>query len=547
MTYRSRTGGPAKAKLGTKAKSKRKLHHPPDPTARPSAASRQDISTSPLPPTTSGNGQLLEQILSNPSDPEILSLIHHALRPTLDSPDFVESVQRVKTLLYERKWLEVFSDPELIGVYAGRWTPSRALCYRHLFASLEEVSNLFVSSSVAVDESDEDEEDENEASLRDHLDTMSISAKRNGQKAATSSSINGNAEPREKRRRPRHILSLGGGASSELLAVAALIKGSMSRHSSIRQADHTANDTDGTADEGTTDNIPSDSDSEDDEDDVGGSNTKQTNGDAFEEPKAHDQPEQNGIHEPDLTHQPSSTSTIFDSSGETSWKWTGIDIGPWTSLVDSFRSSLSSQWNLESSNLDIKFHQIDILNSGLSPSTSPSLQPPKSLPELLTNDPPQFVTLLFTLTELLTQSRTSTIALLRQITALTKPGCLFLVVDSASDISDFELGGEGRRWPVYMVLDAVMGAVPASPGTKSSSSGIASAGKSDGIRSSSSGQATGKEVRFSNEHAQQREAAKWELLESSDSRWFRLTEDLGAGWPVKLENTRYWLRLFRRV
>ena len=141
MTYRSRTGGPSKARAGTKSKSKRKLHHPPDPSARP--APQQDLSTSPLPPTTSANGQLLERILSIPPDAELLTLIRHALQPTIDAPDFVESVQRVKALLYERKWLEVFGDAELIKVYAGRWTPSRALCYRNLFASLPDIAGVF--------------------------------------------------------------------------------------------------------------------------------------------------------------------------------------------------------------------------------------------------------------------------------------------------------------------------------------------------------------------------------------------------------------------
>jgi 25S rRNA (uracil2843-N3)-methyltransferase len=40
---------------------------------------------------------------------------------------------------------------------------------------------------------------------------------------------------------------------------------------------------------------------------------------------------------------------------------------------------------------------------------------------------------------------------------------------------------------------------------------------------------------------------KWRKVESEDSRWYRLAEGVADSWPVKLENTRYWYRLYRRV
>ena len=43
------------------------------------------------------------------------------------------------------------------------------------------------------------------------------------------------------------------------------------------------------------------------------------------------------------------------------------------------------------------------------------------------------------------------------------------------------------------------------------------------------------------------EGAGWETVRSEDSRWYRLPEGADAGWPVKLENTRYWMRLYRRL
>ena len=101
-----------------------------------------------------------------------------------------------------------------------------------------------------------------------------------------------------------------------------------------------------------------------------------------------------------------------------------------------------------------------------------------------------------------------------------------------------------------MVLDALMRAVPRGHAPLNSSR----AGKArqpaaeigTDTESSDSDQKPKKEVRFTNGH-QQTTSAEWELVESSDSRWFRLAEGVGAGWPVKLENTRYWLRLYRRL
>jgi len=351
MTHRSRAGGPPRPKSQSKPPSSKSqpktLNHPPS-----SSSSRPHAPSSPT--TTSASSFFV-----SPTDPAILELIHQSLRSTLDSPTFLPAVQHIKSLLYDRRWLEVFGNETLLPTYVGRWVPSRALCFRELLGSLSEVMEIF--------EGDDDGE-------------------------------------------TRVIVSLGGGAGSELIAIAALIHAQAHRSS--------------------------------------------------------------------------------DNGKERAcFSWTGADIGAWEPTLDLFSNALRSGWDLAEI-LSTTYTRGDLL----SPSHA-------DLSELLTRSSPNLITLLFTLTELLSQSRPRTISLLRHLTKHTPPGCLFLVADSASDLSSFEIGSEGRKWPVWMVLHAVL--------------------LGDG--------------------------GGWETVGSEDSRWYRLPEGVGAGWPVKLENTRYWMRLYRRV
>lgn len=229
MTHRSRSGGPVKQRV---QKALRKAPPPPPP-----------------PP---GTPVLI------PGDRTILDLLHTALRPHITSPTFRDSIQRIKGLLFDREWLAVFTDPELLGAYAGRWVPSRALCYRDLLVSLPIILQTLTStlpprhphSSNNSDISEEDEDEEENVGEE-------------GQAVAGSS---------------RQVLSLGGGAGSELIALAALL--------------HSA---------------PS-----------------------------------------------SSTSGI---------SWAGIDIGLWAPIIDTFTTSLRTEWSLP---LPTSFIQSNILEPGYS-------------------------------------------------------------------------------------------------------------------------------------------------------------------------------------
>lgn len=371
MTHRSRSGGPQQ--IYTQRKKTNGQSQPNGRKAGPSTATAAATTSTPNPRIPAPDRHPLT---TTPSSNDILALIRHALSRTITSADFVPTVQKIKGLLYERKWLEAFGDEGLLEAYAGRWVPSRALCFRELLGASEEIRGaLFGDEEEEVDEG--------------------------GQGGPSA----------------RRVVSLGGGAGSELLAIASLAHGQRVLE---RQQEEC-------------------------------------------------------------------------SGSSAGLEWVGADYGPWTTVLDQFTDACNSLWSLD---LRPECHQMNLLDT----TASQSLKP------LLTSDT-RLVTLLFTVCELMSQSRPATIRLLHDLTSQLRPGGLLLIADSASDIAEFELGSSGRKWPVYMVLDAVMLGMKTDAG----------------------------------------EENKWEKVDSEDSRWFRLAEGAGANWPVKLENTRYWYRLYRRV
>jgi 25S rRNA (uracil2843-N3)-methyltransferase len=390
----------------------RKLHHPParnaDGTINTAAAAAAssipeedesgsddddeneadaagEAETIPVPPASA---------FALPTDPDVLLAIRTALNNSLTSETFNADVQTVKGLLFERKWLELFTDAKLLDAYAGRWAPSRALAFRELLTSLKDVRALFAGEGEEDgDESEGEGEGEGEDEGKVEVEACAASASA----------------------RTTHVLSIGGGAGSELLAFAALA----------------------------------------------------TAGKALKSPRLH---------------------------------WVGADIGDWSDVLTRIDHAAKDRWAYDA---EFEFIECDVLAPAPAPKDDDETSP-TPLPFL--RHSPDLTTIFFTLTELLSQNRARTLALLRSLTAATAPGALLLVADSASDIAQFSLGKDGRTWPVYMVLDALL----AAPGGKSAVPG-------------------------------------WERIRKEDSKWYRLPEGVGAGWPCKLENARYWMRLYRRV
>ncbi len=128
------------------------------------------------------------------------------------------------------------------------------------------------------------------------------------------------------------------------------------------------------------------------------------------------------------------------------------------------------------------------------------------------------VTLMFTLNELYSTSISSTTSLLLSLTMLLAPGAMLLVVDSPGSYSTVNVGetsssddgGTRKRYPMQWLLDH----------TLLESAAIGSSKNASAER-------------------------QWEKLESKESEWFRLSNELR--YPVTLEDMRYQLHLYRRL
>lgn len=188
-----------------------------------------------------------------------------------------------------------------------------------------------------------------------------------------------------------------------------------------------------------------------------------------------------------------------------------IDIGPYAPLIERFTSSTIPRLVTAPNAINATFHQTDILSPSADSLLRSLLQPESSAP-------PPIITLLFTLTELFLQSRPATIAFLHHVTSLAPRGTLFLIVDAANEeASAVNVGKEGRSWSLATVMDGLLSAAPTTTTTTPDE-------PTSGPRA----------------------RAAWKKLEAEDSKWFRLREGLQEHYPIKLENARYWLRLYRR-
>lgn len=182
-----------------------------------------------------------------------------------------------------------------------------------------------------------------------------------------------------------------------------------------------------------------------------------------------------------------------------------IDSGPWSSITNLLQTKIttppplseyaseaikaSNEAFLEQHRLDLTFHQQDILSLDL-------LQ----LSELVKGGP-LLITMLFTLNELYTSAGIAkTSKFLRNLGQVLADGSLVLVVDSPGSYSEAAVGKEKKKYPMQWLLDHTLIEVEA--------------------------------VGY-----------RWEKLESEDSVWFRVPEELS--YPIPLENMRYQLHLYR--
>lgn len=79
-------------------------------------------------------------------DKEILSLFADGFSSTLNDPGLNKTIQAVKGHLYDRDYLKAFGSETNLFAYFVRWSPARALAYYNLFTNTPRVAELFQSS-----------------------------------------------------------------------------------------------------------------------------------------------------------------------------------------------------------------------------------------------------------------------------------------------------------------------------------------------------------------------------------------------------------------
>ncbi|BGP02195.1 25S rRNA (uridine(2843)-N(3))-methyltransferase [Rhodotorula toruloides] len=190
-----------------------------------------------------------------------------------------------------------------------------------------------------------------------------------------------------------------------------------------------------------------------------------------------------------------------------------VDQGSWGVLLDKMRNGLREEWpELASTDagFDVDFVQGDILATAHWTTSSPKIDTPSQSSLLVDFSSPtlRLVTICFTISELLLQSRISTLRLLSHISQSAPSGTQLLIVESAS-LALIPLGKEGRTYPLGQLLDHAL---------------CGGEGKS----------------------------GAWRIVKSDDAKWYRMPEGAeevyneGKGAHVKLENSRVVLRLYEK-
>lgn len=163
-----------------------------------------------------------------------------------------------------------------------------------------------------------------------------------------------------------------------------------------------------------------------------------------------------------------------------------VDIADWSTIVGNLTKQAQESWFYDGLKFQTLFIHGDVLTFDA------------NTLELAHLD---LVTLLFTTNELFSEKRTETIRFLQSLCAHCKKGALLLIAESAGSYSNITIGL--KQFPVQFLIDTILVGKP---------------GSSDG---------------------------KWDIVQQSESCWYRIN-DTQILYPVKLENMRFFYRLYRK-
>ncbi|GAA6056540.1 hypothetical protein JCM3770_006868 [Rhodotorula araucariae] len=380
----------------------------------------------------------------------LLSLLSRLFTPTRRAGSFTTDLQHVKGLLFNKAYLEAFGTDGDEGerwreVYVARWTPSRTVVYERVFKECGVAAALYWDEATGKAELTEEEQ----------LERDRERARRRRRARQEGKAVDDDAdEPVQSATAPAEALPevveaimIGAGAGSEVLALGGVL---------------------------------------------GAAAARRANAEAGSEAAPRRRPRVK-VH--------------------------AVDQGSWAKLLAKMEDGLREDWpslagdEVSGGGFDIEFIKGDVLATAPAPSAATASPPSDSaVPavDLLPFSSPslRLITICFTITELLLQSRVATLRLLSHISRSAPRGTLFLVVESAS-LALIPLGKEGRTYPLGTLLDHTL-----------------CGAKGDGA---------------------------WETLQSDDAKWYRMPEGAedvynagGKGAIVKLENSRVVLRLYRK-
>ncbi|AMD20209.1 HDL535Cp [Eremothecium sinecaudum] len=172
---------------------------------------------------------------------------------------------------------------------------------------------------------------------------------------------------------------------------------------------------------------------------------------------------------------------------KTSLYVTVMDIADWSHCISRIDEVIGTHWLHD----ERKYFNVNFLNNDVLTMTHDDLK--LSQMDLITS--------LFTTNELFLENRARALRLLQSFNNHCKPGCLLLIVESAGSFSHITIGT--KKFPIQFLIDTVL------------------LGK------------RGEEV-----------DGHWDLVSQDDSLWYRVDEKYD--YPLKLENMRFFYRLYRK-
>ncbi|KAH3688538.1 hypothetical protein WICPIJ_000459 [Wickerhamomyces pijperi] len=167
-----------------------------------------------------------------------------------------------------------------------------------------------------------------------------------------------------------------------------------------------------------------------------------------------------------------------------------FDIADWSRITNKLSSEIRKTWfnNKYQDEIKINFKNHDILNHSTDFSTY------------------NFISLLFTTNELFKEDKKKSLQFFQQLNQTCEPGTLLLITESAGSYSHIEIGT--KKFPIQFLIDTIL---------------------------------------LGKHYQKNPDDGDWELVRQTDSCWYRVGNDPNEySYPLKLENMRFFFRLYRK-